>query len=66
MERMDVGSKEHYELLIEFEKNFTGIRLDREKDKNLWKNGQVYENGETNKLYKAYQLGYSLARSVYQ
>lgn len=58
---MTIGSKEHYEILEQFEKNFKGMRLDRE-NKSLWKMGQVYENGETNNLYKAYILGYSFGR----
>jgi hypothetical protein len=61
-----IGDKEHYEMLEQFEKNFKHLRLDREKNKDLWKIGQVYECGETNNLYKAYQLGYSLAKSIYQ
>ena len=62
---MQIGSKEHYDIMAEFEKNFYDQRLDREKDKALWKKGQVYENGETNKLYQAFISGYSLARIIY-
>ncbi|MCP4761949.1 MAG: hypothetical protein GY870_09205 [archaeon] len=61
---MTIGSKEHYDLLEDFEKNFKGYRLDRE-NKDLWKIGQVYQNGDTNTLYKAYQLGYALGRVNY-
>lgn len=59
-------TKEHYELLNEFEKNYQGKRLDKEKNKDLWKKGQVYENGETNELYKAFILGFSLGKVFYQ
>lgn len=59
---MTIGSKEHYEILEHFEKNYADQRIDREKDKSLWRKGQVYENGETNALYKAYILGYGLGK----
>ena len=62
---MTVGSSEHYEILKEFEKNFSYMRLTRESDKTLWKMGIVYEDGLANQLYKAYQLGYSLGRINY-
>lgn len=56
-----LGTKEHYELLEQFEKNFGNMRLDRE-EKEMWKIGAVYQNGETNNMYKAYILGYSLGK----
>ncbi len=62
---MTIGSKEHYEILFNFEKNFKEMRLDREKNIDLWKIGQVYENGETNKMYKAFIMGYSFGRAKY-
>lgn len=57
-------TKEHYELLSEFERTFKGKRLDREQNKELWKKGQVYENGEVNDLYKAFILGYTLGKAI--
>ena len=62
---MKIGSKEHYEILANFEKNFKGMRLDKEKNNELWKIGQVYENGETNKMYQAFIMGYSFGRAQY-
>ena len=62
---MTIGSGEHDEILYEFEKNFKHMRLDREKNISLWKIGQVYQCGETNNMYKAYILGYSLGRINY-
>ena len=62
---MKIGSKEHYEILSNFEKNFKEMRLDREKNIDLWKIGQVYENGETNKMYQAFIMGYSFGRAKY-
>lgn len=51
-------TKEHYELMAQFEKEFKNRSIDREKDKNLWETGELYINGETNKLFKAYRSGY--------
>jgi len=54
-----IESKEHYELMEMFEKDFDYLRLDREKNKELWKSKQVYQSGEVNQLFLAYRLGYS-------
>jgi hypothetical protein len=62
---MLIGSQEHDDILAQFEKNYQGLRFDREKDLALWKKGQVYENGETNALYGAYIMGYSFGRLKY-
>ena len=61
---MTIGSKEHYDILDGFERTYHSHRLDRE-EKDLWKKGQVYQNGETNTLYKAYINGYALGRITY-
>jgi hypothetical protein len=57
-----IGTKEHYEVLTHFEKCFNFLRLDREKDKSIWKLGYVYENGETNQAYKAFIKGYAFGK----
>lgn len=56
-------SKEHYELMAQFEKEFKGLRLDREP-KDLWPQGHVYQNGEANALFLAYRRGYAYAMAV--
>jgi hypothetical protein len=61
---MTIGSKEHYDILESFEKSFSDYRLDKE-NKELWKKGQVYQSGETNKLYQAVMMGYSMGRINY-
>jgi len=61
---MQVGTKEFDEILSSFERDFKGRRLDKE-DRKLWKMGVVYQDGETNELYLAYRLGYSLGRCKY-
>lgn len=63
------GSKEFYEVLEQFERDakhlFYGKRLDREKDKSSWERGFIYENGETNELFKLFIAGYSYGKNVW-
>lgn len=56
-------SKEHYDLLAQFEKTFPHFRLDKE-EKSLWGQGNVYQSGETNNLFLAYRLGFSLGKAT--
>jgi len=58
-----INSKEHYDLMDQFEKGFYYLRLDKEERK-LWQNGIIYQNGETNNLFKAYREGYALGKVV--
>jgi hypothetical protein len=53
-------TKEHYELMASFEREHKHRRLAREKDKELWKRGAVYEDGHVNELFLAYRKGYAL------
>lgn len=59
-----IGSKEHYDILESFERNFSHMRLSKEQ-KSLWLIGQIYEDGTTNNAYQAYIKGYALGRAVY-
>lgn len=61
---MKVGTKEFYDILSQFEKNYYHMRLDKEPA-DAWAKGTIYQNGETNNIYQAYMLGYSLGRVVY-
>lgn len=58
-----VGSKEFYELLEQFEKQYRHLRLDRE-DTTLWPRSHIYQNGEVNQLFLAFRRGYFLGKSV--
>lgn len=58
-----VGSREHYDLLEQFEREHRGRRLDRE-DKAWWPRGHVYQDGATNELFRAYEKGYALGMAV--
>jgi hypothetical protein len=59
---MTLSGKEHYDLMAQFEKQYKGMRLDREKNKEIWRSGNIYENGETNALFLAYRMGYTLGK----
>ena len=64
MGKMTIGSKEHYEILELFEKQFSEYRLDKEAH-GLWIKGIIYQCGETNALYTAFIAGYSAGRCAY-
>ena len=65
---MTLGSAEFYDMINNFEKNIEylpyGVSFEKE-DKELWKIGQVYRNGQTNYYFMCYRLGYSAGRIAY-
>ncbi len=60
---MQLHTQEHAEIIDAFERLFPGCH-DKE-DKARMSKGNVYQNGEMNKLFDAFRHGYSVARSVY-
>ena len=61
---MATFNKEFYEMMADFEnaiKTIISARLDRE-EKDQWSKGRIYQHGEVNQLWKAFQLGYSNCR----
>ena len=60
---MTLKSKEHYELLAQFEKEFGDFKLGREP-KRLWKRGIIYTDGVINRMFDAYRRGYSLGKAI--
>lgn len=56
-----LASKEHYDLMAQFEKAFRGHRFDREA-KEYWPKGHVYQDGHVNNLFLAYRMGYALGK----
>jgi len=62
---MELRTKEHYDLMLQFERDFRHWRLDRE-EKSWWPKGHIYQHGELNELFLAYRKGYALAKSIYQ
>ena len=66
---MNIGSKEHYEMITDFEKSAKALpvalgRFDKE-EKSEWSKGNIYEDGATNGLFKLFSAGYSNARCKY-
>lgn len=61
---MTITSKEHYELIEFFERTFKGqLRLDKE-DKSMWPKGIIYQNGDANRLFKAFREGVAYGKAV--
>jgi hypothetical protein len=61
-------SKEHYDLIEMFERDFSRQpsfrgRFDKE-EKALWTGGHIYQDGATNTLFLAYRLGYAYGKVV--
>lgn len=65
---MQLNTQEHIDLIAQFEKQYKGKigRLDREKSRDWWKRGHIYEHGEVNHAFICFRDGYSLAKSIYQ
>jgi len=62
---MKLITKEHYEIMEQFEKLHSYLRLDKEP-KEIWEKSTIYQNGETNKLFLSFRLGYAVAKGIYQ
>ena len=60
-----LNTQEHIDLMTMFEREFKGMRLDRET-KDLWPRGRVYQNGETNEMFLAYRKGYAFGKAIHQ
>lgn len=60
---MTLTSKEHYDLMAHFDREFSHHRLDKEP-KELWAKGVLYQNGMANELFLAYRRGYALGTAV--
>lgn len=54
-------TKEHYNLINTFEREFNGMRHDKEP-KDLWPRGIIYQDGNVNNLFLAYRKGYALGK----
>lgn len=62
---MRLNDKEHYDLMAAFERTRKHQRLDKE-NKNIWKDGWIYQDGEVNSEFKAFREGYALAKFLCQ
>jgi hypothetical protein len=56
-------SKEHYELIDQFDREFADRRLDKEA-KSFWLKGNIYQDGTVNELFSAYRRGYAFGKAV--
>jgi hypothetical protein len=54
-------TKEHYDLIAAFEREYKHQRLGKEP-KDIWPKGHVYQDGATNELFLAYRRGYALGK----
>jgi len=62
---MLLNSKEHYDLMDNFDKIFKYEILDKE-DKSLWLKGRIYQSGQVNSLFAAFRFGYAAGKQEYQ
>lgn len=62
---MRLLDREHYDLMTQFERQHSHLRLDREP-KELWPKGIIYESAETNRTFAAFRHGYSFAKALFQ
>lgn len=53
-------TKEHYELMAQFEKAYHG-RMDKE-EKADWSRGIIYQDGKVNEMFKIYRAGFSYGK----
>lgn len=60
---MQITTDEHIDVMKQFEKEYKGHRFDREP-KDLWRIGNVYQDGQVNELFLAYRRGYALHKCL--
>ncbi len=58
-------TKEHRDLMNQFERDFHYLCIDRES-KELWNRKIIYQNGKTNEIFLSYRLGYSFGKATGQ
>lgn len=56
-------TKEHLDLIAQFEKDLKPGRLDKEP-KDMWPRGIIYQDGHVNLLFLAYRHGYAFGKCV--
>lgn len=58
---MKLTSKEHYEIIEQFERTYPYIRKDKEP-KEIW-NKYIYQDGQVNELFIAFRFGVCFGES---
>lgn len=59
---MTLFTKTHYDLLSQFEKEFSHLRLTKEP-KELWSKSVVYQDGHANELFLAFRRGHAYGKA---
>lgn len=62
---MRLLDREHYDLMAQFERQHSHMRLDREQ-KELWQKGNIYQNGAANAAFISFRNGYAFAKAIFQ
>lgn len=61
---MKLLGKEHYEIMAAFERSFPQEGRKDKEDKELWEKGNIYQDGDVNRLFLAFRCGVSYGLSV--
>lgn len=56
-------TKEHYDLMTQFEKDCKPGRTDKEAQE-YWARGIIYQDGHVNALFLVYRRGYAYGKSI--
>lgn len=59
-----LGTKEHCEVMRQFQKDFKLEPTPRLEHRSLWKSGFIYCHGATNNLFMAYRMGYAFGKAI--
>ncbi len=66
---MTLGSREHSEMMKNFENNYLSVfgsaRFDKEKELAVQRMGHIYQDGKVNEAFRLWCLGYSAGRVAY-
>ena len=61
---MQLGTKEHHEMMAFFEEKIAQGRTDREPVE-MWRKGYFYQSGEVNAAFMVFQHGVAYGRLAY-
>ena len=60
---MNLNSKDHYEMMEFFERQFPHFRLEHEP-KEIWARGNIYQSGEANAAFIAFRAGVAYGQAI--
>jgi hypothetical protein len=61
---MQIHTREHYELMEQFERTFKHLPTAQKEPKELWAKGHIYAHGATNEAFITYRHGYAFGRTI--